>query len=147
MSRGNTCLTNPKSLFLVPSFSLMAQEDEAGPDQEAGSKLQQRMQEYIQTRLRLSKKESERFSPVFLRYFRDFAKTHRENRADKLVLQQKIIELRLRYRDEFRQVIEEQKANRVFQAEDEFRKKAIEMIKENRRERPGKPPARTNRVL
>lgn len=135
------------SLLLVPSFSLLAQEDENGPDQEVGSKLQQRMQEYIQTRLRLTKKETERFSPVFIRYFRDFAKTHRENKTDRLVLQQKIIELRLRYRDEFRQVIEEQKANRVFQAEDEFRKKAIEMIKENRRERMGKPPTRTNRVI
>jgi hypothetical protein len=133
------------TLFLAPAIAF-AQEDETNPDQDAGGKLQQRMREYIQDKLRLSKKESERFSPVFVRYFRDFSKTHRENRGDKLVLQQKIIELRLRYRGEFRQVIEEQKANRVFHFEDEFRKKAIEIIKDNRRERMGKPTLRNNRT-
>jgi hypothetical protein len=133
------------SLFLIPSFAVMAQEDDPVPEQEVEGKLQQRMREYIQDKLRLSKKESERFSPIFVRYFRDFAKTHRENRTDKLILQQKIIELRLRYRGEFREVIEEQKANRVFHFEDEFRKKAIEIIKDNRRERLGKPPLRNNR--
>ncbi len=135
------------SLLLTPCITIFAQEDEAAaPPQEAEGKLQQRMREYIQDKLRLSKKESEKFSPVFVRYFRDFAKTHRENRSDKLILQQKIIELRLRYRDEFRQVIEEQKANRVFHYEDEFRKETIKLIRENKRERLGKP-LRNNRLL
>ena len=134
------------TLLIAPCISVFAQEEV--PNQEPEGRLQQRMREYIQDKLRLSKKETDKFSPVFMRYFRDFAKTHRENRSDKLILQQKIIELRLKYRDEFRQVIEEQKANRVFHYEDEFRKKTIELIKENRRERPGKPPPmRNNRVI
>ena len=117
------------TLLIAPCISVFAQEQV--PNQEPEGRLQQRMREYIQDKLRLSKKETDKFSPVFMRYFRDFAKTHRENRTDKLILQQKIIELRLKYRDEFRQVIEEQKANRVFHYEDEFRKKTIELIKEN----------------
>lgn len=134
------------SLFIVPVLSAFGQEEESTPEQEPGGKLQQRMQEYIQNKLKLSKNESEKFNPVFIRYFREFAKTHREFRADKLILQQKIIELRLRYRTEFRKVLEEPKANKIFKYEDDFRQEAIRIIKENRRERLGKPPLRNNRL-
>lgn len=119
-------------LFLLPAVAAFSQGDE--PDQEGG-KIQSRMQEYIQKRLGLSKNEAEKFSPVFLRYFREFAQTHRQYKQDRLILQQKIIDLRLRYRSEFRQIMNEDKANRVFRYEDEFRQEAIRIIKENRRDR------------
>ncbi len=119
-------------LFLLPAVAAFSQGDE--PDQEGG-KIQGRMQEYIQKRLGLTKNEAEKFSPVFLRYFREFAQTHRQYKGDRLVLQQKIIDLRLRYRNEFRQVMKEDKANKVFRYEDEFRQEAIRIIKENRRDR------------
>src|SRR5687767_16038374 len=91
-------------LFLLPGF-VLAQDDELPPEQ--GGKIQQRMKEYVQNKLGLSKKEAERFSPLFMRYLRDFALTHREFKPDRLILQQKIIELRLRYRTEFRQILDE----------------------------------------
>ncbi len=120
------------SFFLLPGIATFAQDD--GPAQ-GGGKIQERMQEYIQKRLGLSKNETEKFSPVFIRYFREFVQTHRENRQDKLILQQKIIDLRLRYRTEFRQIMDADRANKVYKYEDQFRREAIEIIKENRRER------------
>jgi len=116
------------TIFLLPGFTLLAQND----DDDQGGKIQERMREYIQRRLSLSKAEADKFNPLFFRYFREFVQTHRQNKNDRLVLQQKIIELRLRYRNEFRQVMDEQKANRVFRYEDEFRQEAIRIIKENR---------------
>lgn len=130
------------SLFFCAS--VFAQTEE--PAQEGG-KIQERMREYIQTRLGLSKAESEKFTPVFVRYFREFAQTHRENKRDKLILQQKIIELRIRYRTEFKQVLDEQRANKVYVYEDEFRKRAIEIIRENRREKLRDRPIRQNKVM
>jgi hypothetical protein len=112
---------------------------------EEGSKIQQRMREYIQDKLGLSKKEAEKFSPLFLRYFREFALTHREYKMDRLVLQQKIIDLRLRYRGEFRQIMDEQRANKVFKYEDEFRQEAVRIIRENKRDRIG--PRRLRSLL
>ena len=103
------------------------------------------MKEYIQSKLGLSRTETEKFSPVFIRYFREFAQTHKQNRADRLILQQKIIELRLRYRGEFRQIMDEQRANKVFQYEDNFRQEAVRIIKENRSDRV--PPRRTRALL
>jgi hypothetical protein len=97
--------------FLIPGFAAMAQNEE--PNLQEG-KIQERMREYIQHKLNLNRNEAERFTPVFVRYFREFAQTHRQHRGDRLVMQQKIIELRLRYRGEFRQVLDEQRANKFF---------------------------------
>lgn len=129
-------------VFLLPGLAALAQTQQ--PPQEAG-KIPERMKEYIQSKLGLSRGESEKFTPVFVRYFREFAQTHRQNKTDRLILQQKIIELRLRYRGEFRQIMDEQKANKVFQYEDNFRKEAIRIIKENRGDRV--PPRRTQAIL
>jgi hypothetical protein len=120
-------------VYCLPLVSF-GQENDSIPDE---GKIPERMKTYIQNKLSLSRKEADKFAPVFLRYFREFAKTHRENKSDRLVLQQKIIELRLRYRGEFRQILDEQRANKVYFYEDEFRKQAIRIIKENRGERRG----------
>jgi hypothetical protein len=66
--------------------------------------------------------------------------THRQNRGDILILKQKIIELRIRYRTEFRQILDEQRANKVFQYEDRFRVETKRIINESRRDRI--PPRR-----
>ncbi|MCX8020591.1 MAG: hypothetical protein N2747_08885 [Chitinophagaceae bacterium] len=120
-------------LFLTVVF-LNAQNDPADPVSRE-SKIRDRMQEYIQRKLNLNRQEAEKFTPVFVRYFKEFVQTHRSHRDDRLVLQQKIIELRIRYRDEFRQILDENKANNVFRYEDEFRIKAREVILEQRRQR------------
>ncbi|HRF17743.1 MAG TPA: hypothetical protein PK977_06225, partial [Chitinophagaceae bacterium] len=115
-------------LFLIPGVATMAQNDEPTPQE---GKIQERMREYIQNKLNLNRNEADRFTPVFVRYFREFAQTHRQNRGDRLVLQQKIVELRLRYRGEFRQILDEQRANKVYLYEDEFRRKAVDIIREH----------------
>lgn len=117
------------SLFFFTGFSLHAQDEEA--DQRMG-KLQEKMQLYIQKRLNMSQSESERFSPIFLRYISELRRTHRENNLDRPMLQLKVAELRVRYRDEFRKVIDEQRANRVFQHQKEFENKIIQEIKERK---------------
>ena len=112
---------------------MFAQDEGGNPE---GGKIPERMRQYIEDRLGLTKKESEKFSPVFLRYFQEFARTHREFKGDNLIFKQKIIELRIRYRGEFKQIMDEQRANKVYVYEDEFRRKAIDIIRENKRERP-----------
>ena len=114
-------------LFLFFTSSVALAQNDHG-------KIQERMREYVKDRLNLSKAEAERFTPVFMRYFREFAQTHKQNKGDRLILQQKIVELRLRYRDEFRQIMEEQKANQVYKHEDEFRRGVREIILENKRD-------------
>jgi len=130
------------SLSFLPAISFAQGEE---PVQE--SKIQERMREYIQDKLNLSRNEAEKFTPLFVRYFREFAQTHRAFRDDRLILQQKIIELRLRYRTEFRQIMDEQRANKVFKYEDEFRREAIRILKENQRDRIDRPMKRERMVI
>src|SRR2546423_6960196 len=111
-------------ILFVTAFSSYAQNE--GDDN--GGKIKDRMNEYIQNKLGLSKNEADRFTPVFLRYFREFNQTHHEFKGDRLIMQQKIIELRLRYRNEFKGIMDEQRANKVYVYEDEFRRKAIQIL-------------------
>ena len=104
-----------------------AQDD----DRDDGGKVRKSMTEYMQKRLGLSKSEAERFEPVFLNYYNELRRTTQENRGDKLVLQQKIVDLKLRYRDQFKNIMGEKRSNDVFIYERDF----VEEVKELRKER------------
>lgn len=111
-------------LFIVANGFAQQNEDNGG-------KIREKMTEYLQKRLRLSKNEADKFSPVFLKYFMEARNTQRSFQNDPLVRQQKIIELRLHYRDEFRDIMGEKRGNDVFSYEKEF----VEKVKEIRNER------------
>jgi hypothetical protein len=130
------------SLFFVTSVRLFAQEEE---ENEGGEKIRDKMNEYVQKRLDLSKDEAEKFTPVFLKYFREWRQTLRENKGDKLILQQRIVELRLRYRTQFRDIIGEKRGNQVFNHQDAFVREVIRVNIERNRNNPNRP-LRRNRV-
>lgn len=123
------------SLFLLAGFTSFAQEDPEQDEKGAG-KLQEKMNEYIQKKLNMNKAEAEKFRPVFLRYLLELRRTHRENKGDRPVMQLKIAELRVRFRDEFRQILDEKRANRVFEEqrvfEDKIRAELADRIRERR---------------
>jgi hypothetical protein len=112
-------------LFLLSINTAFAQ-DEGNPD-----KVRERMTEYIQKRLDLSQSEAERFGPVFIDYFNELRKTNQDYKGDRLVLQQKVTDVRLRYRDQFKNIIGDKKSNDVFTYEHDF----IEEVKQLRKER------------
>jgi len=129
-------------LFLVTCLSSFAQDD-AGQDEKLG-RLQVKMREYIQKRLELSKSESEKFAPIFLRYVVDLRRTHRNFKADRPMLQLKIAELRIKYRTEFRQVVDEQRANKIYEYQREFEIKVRETLE--KRQTDNRRPSRTEKL-
>jgi hypothetical protein len=132
----------------LTGFAQQTQPDDDNDDKtERVIKIRDRMNQFIQDRLGLSKNEAEKFTPVFLRYFKEFNQTHRQFREDKLILQQKIIELRLHYRTEFRGIMDEQRANKVYVYEDEFRKGVIRMMQERRDNLSEKKTLHRNKLL
>lgn len=114
------------TLFLTLSTAAFAQDDAGN-----GAKIRERMQEYLQKRLNLSRSEAERFSPVFISYFNDLRQTNQQFRGDRLVLQQKIVDLRLRYREQFRPIMGDKRSNDVFVYEHHF----LDELKRLREER------------
>lgn len=98
-------------------------------------KLREKMVEYIQTKLGLSRIEAEKFQPVFVNYFKELIKTHKEFKSQGLEYQQKIVELRLRYREQFKPIVGEKRSNEVFDHEREFLKTTRDLFKERQQER------------
>ena len=131
-----------KIILYLFSFFILSTTAFGQDDTGQGAKIRERMTEYIQKRLSLSKSEAEKFGPVYLNYFNEVRKINQEYKGDKLVLQQKIVELRLNYRDQFKTIVGEKKSNDVFTYEREF----INEIKELRNERSqNKPPGGNGR--
>ena len=113
-------------LFLFATASY-AQDDDSGN----GAKIQDRMKEYLQNKLNLTPKEAEQFGPVFLNYFNDLRKTTQQYSGDRLLQQQKIVDLKLHYRDEFKNIMGDKRSNDVFNYERDF----INEVKKLRDER------------
>jgi hypothetical protein len=132
-----------KILYILTFFMLLASASFAQDDADKAAKIRERMQEYLQNRLDLSKAEAERFGPTFLNYFNDLRKTTQEFRGDRLVQQQKVAELRLRYRDQFKTIMGDQKSNDLFRYEHDF----VEEVHKIRQERMDKLMDRGNKRL
>ena len=121
------------SCFLLLSTATLAQ-DQGGN----GDKIRERMTEYLQKRLNLSKAEADRFGPVFMDYFNELRNTSQQYKGDRLVMQQKIVDLRLRYRDQFKNIMGEKRSNDVFVYEREFVNEVKELRKERLQNKPNK---------
>ncbi|HTD92478.1 MAG TPA: hypothetical protein VK644_01650 [Chitinophagaceae bacterium] len=119
------------SLLLVCFTGLFAQEDDDKDDNES---IRDKMSEYIQKRLNLSNDESKKFAPVFINYFKDWRKALRENKNDDILRRQKVAEVQLRYRNQFKDIIGEQRSNQVFGHQKVF----IQEIRRIRQERKNK---------
>jgi hypothetical protein len=129
------------SLLFITNLPLFAQDED-----DDNEKIQDKMSEYIQKRLDLTKDEAAKFTPVFVRYFKEWRQTIRDNRADRLVMQQKIIALRLRYRTNFREIIGERRGDQVFNQQERFIQELRDLRKERLRTNPAERPLRRNRA-
>ena len=126
------------SLFLITSNTLLAQNDD--------EKIRDKMSEYIQQRMRLCKNEAQRFTPVFLRYFREWRTALKENRTDRLILQQKVVELRLRYRNEFKEIVGERRSNEIYENQEKFIRELKDVIKQERMQNRQNPRSRLRQL-
>ncbi|MDQ6610085.1 MAG: hypothetical protein M3Y85_09725 [Bacteroidota bacterium] len=137
-----------KKIFYLLIFSFSIHAAFAQDEQPGATRLREKMVEYIQDKLGLGKDEAEKFQPVFLDYFKELHKTNKEFAGDRLVLQQKIIEVRLRYREQFKPIIGEKRSNDVFTYERDFVQKVKDLRDERRQEHPeGRADKRKNTEL
>src|SRR6187397_3175737 len=129
-----------KKILLILTLASLGFSSKA--QNEEHDKIRDKMTEFIQKRLNLTRNEAERFTPVFIQYFREWKQTLQETRGDVLIRQQKIVDLRIRYRTEFRDIIGEKRSNAVYKQQDifihEIQQMREEQIKARRAERPNK---------
>lgn len=124
-----------KKIFYTLIFFFAVNAASAQDETPGAARLKEKMVEYIQDKLGLNKSEAERFQPLFMDYLRQLRTTKQEYKNDRLVLQQKIIEARLRFREQVKPVIGEKRSNDVFTYEREFVEKVQDIKNERLQDR------------
>lgn len=132
-------------LILMIVFSAagvsLAQEGGEGP---GGGKLQAYQIAFLTKKLNLTPEEAQRFWPVFNKYQDEIRSSRIQNRqATEVEKEEKEVNIRKRYFDEFSKVLNRDKADRVFKADKEFRDVVRKELMERRQLRQqGKRPIR-----
>src|SRR5215213_4276039 len=129
------------SMFVWSAGLVLAQE---GGEQHEGGKLQAYQIAFLTKKLNLTPEEAQRFWPVFNRYEDEIRITRQQNKqSTEVELEEKVVNIRKKYFDEFSKVLNREKADRVFKADKEFRDVVRKELMERRQLRQqGKRPIR-----
>jgi hypothetical protein len=109
-------------LFVVSTLHAQPQR----PDRDARvaelKKIQAMELAFITKELNLNPQEAQKFWPIFNQYRNDLKQVAQgKEYKDNLDRQQKMLDVRKKYRDDFGKVVSQERASKVFGAEDEFK--------------------------
>ena len=123
-------------LALLFSFSFVnAQQDF---QQTKGEKIQALKIAFITQKLDLTTDEAQRFWPVYNRYESEIRQVMSANSGDAIDNEEKVLNIKKRYRQEFIKTIGQPKANTLFNSEREFRNALMRRLKNGQDKRPMK---------
>jgi len=111
-------------LMLILGLASQAQSIKSDRDGRAAEikKIQAMEMAFITKELNLSPDEAQKFWPVFNQYRNELKGMAAERKVgDHLEKQQKMLDIRKKYREDFTKVMSHERANKVFGAEEEFK--------------------------
>ena len=107
------------SMFVWSAGLVLAQEGD-GPHN--GGKLKAYQIAFLTKKLDLTPEEAQRFWPVFNQYENEIRTTRLQNKqATEVELEEKVVNIRKKYFEEFSKVLNRERADRVFKADKEFK--------------------------
>jgi Spy/CpxP family protein refolding chaperone len=114
------------SLIAMLFLGYASQAQSMKPDRDARTveikKIQAMEMAFITKELNLSPDEAQKFWPVFNQYRNELKGMAGERKVgDQLERQQKMLDIRKKYREDFTKVMSHERANKVFGAEEEFK--------------------------
>jgi len=99
-------------------------------------KIQELKIAFITQKLQLTSAEAEKFWPVYNSYDNEIKQLRASNKnGDVLENEQKLLDIRKKYKPSFEQILGAQRANDVYNAEREYRNVLIRQLKEQRQAR------------
>jgi len=126
-------------IALIGFTGIALAQEQPQPDPKQEEKIQALEIAFISRKLELTPDEAQRFWPVYNDYKKDMRQVmiNQKNNPNKDVVdnEQKLIDVRKKYRDRFIGVIGQPRMNKFFQAEREFRGVLLNQLKN----RPNKP--------
>lgn len=117
-----------KKLLLLPILCFAAVLSAAGQDSDTSRRGQNRLQAYkiafLTEKMDLSPAEAQKFWPIYNRYeseMREVRMDSRQHKESEIKIEERILNIRKKYNQEFTNTLSAEKANTFFQAEKEFR--------------------------
>ena len=106
-------------MFVWSAGLVLAQEGDAPHN---GGKLKAYQIAFLTKKLNLTPEEAQRFWPVFNKYEDEIRTTRQQNKqATEVELEEKVVNIRKKYFEEFSKVLNRERADRVFKADKEFK--------------------------
>ncbi len=118
-----TIFTLIAALLFISGSQAQRQRPDLGNNRAVELKKIQAMElAFITKELNLNPQEAQKFWPIFNQYRNDLKQAAQGKQyKDNLERQQKMLDVRKKYRDDFEKVVSHDRANKVFGAEDEFK--------------------------
>lgn len=129
--------------YLLITFLLLSgfTQLKAQEDPEENSKIEALKIAFISKKLDLTPDEAQKFWPVYNQYFKEMRQLIKDRKGNDDVIdeEQKVIDIRKKYKEQFIRVIGQPRMNNLFHAERDFRRILINRIKNRTQNRPGLP--------
>ena len=109
-------------IFLGATVVSVAQDDD-GDGAKNGGRIEALKIAYLTKKLNLSTEEAQKFWPIYNKYADEVKKTRieaRQNKETEIKIEEKILNIRKKYNDEFVKALSTEKTNTLFRAEKEF---------------------------
>jgi hypothetical protein len=131
------------AILLMAPATLFAQDEDPTRNNPEAKKIQAMEVAYLTKELNLSPEEAQKFWPVFNKYREDVRGVMQDrSNTDQLDRQQRVLDLRKKYRSDFSRILTMDRANKVFSSEDQFRQMVRREFQKRQMERrqinPGK---------
>ncbi len=107
-------------LFLFISFTTLARAQKEVPSEKRQQDIEALKVAFISKELELTPVEAQKFWPVYNQYSNEVKATIK-GETDALVRDEKILNIKKKYRDQFTSIVGEERMNRLFNAEGKFR--------------------------
>lgn len=109
-------------LFGFITFATLLTQAQVADSERVGERIKSLEIGYITRQLQLTPEEAEKFWPVFHQYRKELKTTVAENvNADKLDREQKVLDVRKKYKKNFASVLNNERAERFYETEDKFK--------------------------
>jgi len=131
-----------KRLFLLISFVIVcglakAQNEQPSDLQQKEQNIEALKVAFISKELNLTPAEAEKFWPVYNQYSQELKLTMKDN-PDVLDRDEKVLNLRKRYQEQFIKIVGPERTNNLFGAEGRFRQLLIRRLR-NQQNHPNRP--------
>ena len=129
-----------KKLYLLMAFAgitFFAGAQETLPTEKKQQDIEALKVAFISKELELTPDEAQKFWPVYNQYAKELRSTIKDD-ADVLDRDEKVLNLRKRYKDQFTKVLGQERMNRVFNSEGRFRQLLIKSMRNQNQRKAGR---------